>query len=209
MIRLPSSAAVLALAACAPLALVACAAAPPPAASPEPAPPGFYAQGPRPPSPVDQEMLAIGRLEEEIDHLFPEAAAPPGPRKGKAGPAAPTTPPPPPPPRPADGEAAKDAPKQPAGGLGMTGEPCAVACKALSSMASSAERLCQLAGENDGRCEDARARVRGATGRVKSSCPGCTVSTAPAATPKGTPAPERPKGPAPGMPGSSTGLPIP
>jgi hypothetical protein len=200
------------LVACAPLALVACAESPaPPAAAPAQPPPGFYAAGqPREPSPVDREMLTIGQAEEQIDRLFPEANAPTGPRKGGKGAA--HAPPPEKPDKAGDRDGAKDASKeqQLRGGSGVPGEPCAVACKALASMVSSADRLCQLSGDNDGRCDDARARVRGAAARVKSSCPGCTVSTAPAASPKGTPGPEAPKGPAPGMPGSSsTGLPIP
>jgi hypothetical protein len=189
----------------APFALAACAEAPPPAAAPAQPPPGVFVAGtPREISPVDHEMLAIGQAEEQIDRLFPGADAPNSLRK--AGPGVPP-PPPPPPARPADRDASKDEPR--AAGLAATGDPCAVACKALASMVSSAERLCHLAGENDGRCDDARARVRGASARVKSSCPGCAVPTAPAAAPRGTPAPEAPKGPAPGMPGSSTGLPMP
>jgi hypothetical protein len=42
-------------------------------------------------------------------------------------------------------------------------------------MQSSAEHLCKLAGEGDGRCEDARGRVRGASARVRSVCPSCTT----------------------------------
>jgi hypothetical protein len=186
------------------LALAACAAAPPPAASPEPPPPGFASAGqPREPSPVDRDMLAIGKAEEEIDRFFPEAREPAGPsRKGRDLPPAP-------PPKP-DQDGDKDSPKEARRSVtpGIGGDPCAVACKALASMASSADHLCQLAGENDGRCEDARSRVRGASARVKSSCPGCSVSTAPPASPKGPPMPEPPNGPAPGMPGSSPGMPI-
>jgi hypothetical protein len=198
MIRLPLPLATLALVV--PFSLAACADAPPqPAASPEPPPPGAFAVGQaRAVSPIDGEMLALGRAEEEIDRAFPAPQAPAGPRKaGKTAPAD----------RDGDGKPdqlnSKEAPSPMAGGE----DRCATACKALSSMASSAERLCKLAGETDGRCEDAQARVRGATGRVKSSCPGCSVTIAappPAPLPaKGTP----PPGPAPGMPGSS--IPIP
>ena len=182
-----------------PLALVACADAPPPAAAPPQPPPGVVVAGQaHDASPIDREMLAIGQAEEEIDRLFPGAGAPINPRKGG--------PPPPPPPKPGDREVPRDVPKEEPRAAGLLGDPCTVACKALASMVSSAERLCHLAGENDGRCDDARARVRGASARVKSSCPGCAVSVAPAASPKGTPGPEAPKGPAPGMPGSSTGF---
>jgi hypothetical protein len=185
------------------LALAACAEAPPPPAAPPQPPPGVFVAGtPRDVSPVDHEMLAIGQAEEEIDRLFPGANAPTSPRKAGPAPS-----PPPPPPKLADRDAAKDEAR--AGGLAASGDPCAVACRALASMVSSAEHLCHLAGEGDGRCDDARARVRGASARVKSSCPGCAVATAPAAAPRGTPAPEAPTGPAPGMPGSSTGVPMP
>lgn len=195
------------------LGLTACAAQRPPAASPEAPPPGFYASGPREPSPVDHEMLAIGKAEEEIDRLIPEARSPGSP----ASPRRAATPPPPPPrkagedvPRdaakadPLGGATAADAESRAGGaGAGAAGDPCAVACNALSSMVRSAERLCQLSGENDGRCDDARARVRGASARVRSSCPRCSVSIAPAVSPKAKPSPEAPGGPAPGMPGSA------
>jgi hypothetical protein len=184
------------------LLLAACAEAPPPAAPAQPPPPGVFDKSvPREISPVDQEMLSIARSEEEIDRLFPEARPPVGPRKGGKGA-----------PPPADtGKTAVDKP-------GATAEPrapasgdaCTVACKALASMVSSAERLCRLAGDNDGRCDDARARVNGARARVKASCPACNASPAPMAPSgpsKGTPVPA-PSGPAPGMPGSSS-IPIP
>jgi hypothetical protein len=147
-------------------------------------------------------MLTIGRAEEEIDRLFPEQRGPTGPRKsGKAGP----------PPTDGDTDGKPDAMKQaPLGGTttAAPGDACAVACKALNAMASAAERLCRLSGENDGRCDDARARVRGATGRVRSSCPGCTVSASPAAAPAAPkPVAPEPNRPPPGMPGSSSPIP--
>jgi len=140
----------------APLWLAACAAPPPPATSPEAPPPGLFS-GARETSPADTEMLALGHAEEEIDRLFAHRNAPAG-RPKSTGPT------------PTDDAAEK--PAEPA-----AGDPCAVACRALASMASSADRLCRLAGENDGRCDDARSRVRAATGRVKSACPGCASPT--------------------------------
>jgi hypothetical protein len=147
------------------LALTACAAAPPPAApsvlssepAAAPAPAGSGAPSfqlePKGSSPVDGEMMAIAKAEEEIDRLFPAAAA----AAGKA---------------PARGKKVPDAPakeeQQQSGGDG-----CATACRSLASMTRSADHLCQMAGETDGRCEDARARVAGARGRVKAACPGC------------------------------------
>jgi transposase len=157
----------------APLWLAACAAAPPPAASPEPPPPGLFA-GAHEVSPADAEILALGHAEEEIDRLFPHRDAPLGQRK--AGPAdeAPEKPM-----EPAPAAAGHDGGYRQAPG---SGDPCAVACRALAAMASSADRLCRLAGENDGRCDDARSRVRGATARVGSACPSCAApSTSPTA----------------------------
>jgi hypothetical protein len=138
-------------------------------------------------------MVAIGRAEQEIDRVFPEGAKKSGVRK--AGP------------QQEEAKAPADARAQDKD-TGGASDACTIACKALASMASSADRLCRLSGENDGRCDDARARVRGATSRVKSACPSCTVTMTPAAP---TPAPAKggpPAGPAPGMPGSKpTGIP--
>jgi hypothetical protein len=137
-------------------------------------------------------MLAIGRAEQEIDRVFPENKKKEGLRR--AGPQEEANK------GPADAKPEKD--------VGGAADSCSVACKALASMASSADRLCRLSGENDGRCDDARARVRGAMSRVKSACPSCTVTMTPASA---TPAPAKggpPAGPAPGMPGSKpTGIP--
>lgn len=51
---------------------------------------------------------------------------------------------------------------------------CALACRALASMARAAESLCELQGDDDGRCRDARARVEGASARVQRACPSCS-----------------------------------
>lgn len=50
---------------------------------------------------------------------------------------------------------------------------CALACRALASMARSAERLCALTGDEDGRCHRAERRVAHASTRVKSACVAC------------------------------------
>ena len=50
---------------------------------------------------------------------------------------------------------------------------CERACRALASMDRSAERLCELAGEDDSRCASVRQRVRAAGDLVASACPGC------------------------------------
>jgi hypothetical protein len=162
------------------LSLAACAAAPPPAAPAEPPSPSAFTLGqPHEQTPADGEMVAIGRAEAEIDRLFPEVTVQGGaPRKNGApaqhAPLAPDD----------DGQADKLAEKkrkeEPASsGAAIAGDRCAIACKALASMTASADHLCQLTGEGDGRCDDARARVRGASARVRSACPACGASTPP------------------------------
>lgn len=60
------------------------------------------------------------------------------------------------------------------------GDGCEVACRALASMRRSAARLCDLAaGGEAGRCDDARARVTRAEGRVKERCPACHATGEP------------------------------
>ncbi|MFT3766443.1 MAG: hypothetical protein QM820_13160 [Minicystis sp.] len=163
------------------ISLSACAASPPPAAAPPAAsyapgmPPPAYAPGEPPPpfqppakgaaSPVDSEMLAIAKLEDEIDRLFPSAGK--GPSRKKADKADEA--------KPAEKAPAKDAKEESLALSGGVADACATACKALSSMQSSADHLCKLAGEGDGRCEDARGRVRGAGTRVRAVCPTCSV----------------------------------
>lgn len=55
-------------------------------------------------------------------------------------------------------------------------DACTTACSALSSMERAAKHLCDLTGDGDARCDNARSRVSGATERVMSSCPACTTS---------------------------------
>ncbi|APR84526.1 Hypothetical protein A7982_09875 [Minicystis rosea] len=152
--------------------LPACAEAPPPAMTPAPYAAPATPEGPRtfepgakgPAGPVDGEMLTIAKLEEEIDRLFPAASRPSPHKKGAEE-------------KPADKPPAKDDFNRGEGRLSTadTGT-CATACRALASMLTAAEHLCKLAGESDGRCEDARGRVRGASARVKSACPACSAS---------------------------------
>jgi hypothetical protein len=138
------------------LSFTACAAdAPPPAAPAVPVPSSFTLE-PRSGvlSDVDAEMMKIARSEEDIDRVFPRSREEKETRRAPA-----------------------DAPKAdsvPASG----GDPCSTACSALVSMRSSAEHLCKLAGETDGRCDDARGRVRGASSRVRSACPACSAAAA-------------------------------
>jgi hypothetical protein len=50
---------------------------------------------------------------------------------------------------------------------GKVGSPCDMACRALSSMRRSAERICELAGADDERCTRARGRVAAAEERIR------------------------------------------
>jgi hypothetical protein len=57
-----------------------------------------------------------------------------------------------------------------------TADPCATACSALASMERATKHLCELTGDGDARCDNARSRVSGATERVSASCPACPES---------------------------------
>lgn len=70
------------------------------------------------------------------------------------------------------GRAAADDREVPASEL-ATAAPCAIACRALASMERAVEHLCELAGPEDARCENARARARSAAERVHGGCPAC------------------------------------
>lgn len=135
--------------------VAACAAAPPPLSAPGEGPPPPSLWGDKGANELDKEMLAIGKAEDEIDKLFPRAG-----KEARAGLKRPSQP---------QAEEPRTAPADAA-------DACAVACKALTSMVKSADHLCALAGEGDGRCEDARGRVRGASARVRSVCPGCAAA---------------------------------
>jgi hypothetical protein len=52
---------------------------------------------------------------------------------------------------------------------------CEVACEALTSMLRAVDRLCDLTGQGDERCINARERVNRATARVTEVCPSCSV----------------------------------
>jgi hypothetical protein len=151
------------LAGCAALVLAGCAEAPPPPLampSAEPPPSLFGAAGAGT-SPVDNEMLAIGKSEADIDRALPRAGKESA-RKGA----------------PSQGDDQKKdraSDKADPSATPFDGDGCATACRALASMARSADHLCSLAGEGDGRCDDARGRVRGATARVHTACPTCAA----------------------------------
>lgn len=50
---------------------------------------------------------------------------------------------------------------------------CTTACRALASMDRAANKVCDLAGSDDSRCNGARTRVSSARDLVRRSCPTC------------------------------------
>lgn len=156
---------------CAPLGLAACAAsAPAPAAPNAPSAPVMQATGapvaPSAAKAADQER-AQGDAESQLTALKQAEAdlnvalsgrKELGKRPAPAGPGEASTSP-----KPGQPRAAPE-------------DPCATACSALASMERATVHLCGLAGEGDHRCEDARARVRSATDRVRASCPACAAT---------------------------------
>lgn len=52
----------------------------------------------------------------------------------------------------------------------LSSDPCMTACRALASMTRATTHLCDLAGDADPRCDNARSRLRGARERVHGSC---------------------------------------
>ena len=67
-------------------------------------------------------------------------------------------------------------PMQEDGAAMSAGRRCTIACKALASMKRSANRICDMTGEGDSRCESLRERVERARSRVFSSCPSCEAA---------------------------------
>ncbi len=53
-----------------------------------------------------------------------------------------------------------------------TTQDCATACKALESLARAAQHLCDVAPEH---CDEAKAKLKTATDRVRAACPQCEV----------------------------------
>jgi hypothetical protein len=70
-------------------------------------------------------------------------------------------------PRPRDEAPRQSSPQAEAARTGKAGSPCDMACRALSSMRRSAERICAIAGADDERCTRARGRVAGAEERIR------------------------------------------
>ena len=99
--------------------------------------------------------LRKSEASEEPTTLAPQRARPAAPKRERgAGPADPE-----------DTASAETA--SPEG----SGDACDLACRALSSMRRSADRICAIAGDDDPRCTHARARVEDASSRVaRASC---------------------------------------
>jgi hypothetical protein len=97
---------------------------------------------------------------------YPEEASKPAETRDASPADAPPTTSPAPAPAQAGGGDAPDATLPPP-------DPCVTACRALGSMSRSADHICDLAGQGDDRCGNARARVERATDRVRAQCPGC------------------------------------
>jgi hypothetical protein len=126
-----------------------------------------------PPRNADEAREHIIASERELAQLLPEGDEANGQVREPAPPAdAPVSPSP--------------MPGQPTGIPGAQGDSpspmrapesrasrCAVACSALGSMRRAADRLCELQGENDDACTDARSRVERSQTRVRRSCPSC------------------------------------
>ncbi|MDC0745624.1 hypothetical protein [Polyangium mundeleinium] len=55
----------------------------------------------------------------------------------------------------------------------VSSDPCMTACRALESMGRAATHLCDLTGDDDTRCANAKDRVRRAEDLVRQRCPGC------------------------------------
>ncbi len=54
-------------------------------------------------------------------------------------------------------------------------QDCAIACRALESLARATRHLCELGPEH---CDEARAKLREATERVRAACPDCAATGA-------------------------------
>lgn len=133
------------------------------------------------PTTVGEAQSELDRAEADLGRVL--GSAPAGGFGAYGQPAAPAAPPaaaeaPPPPPAPeAQAPVTMSAPEQASEAEEQdraATDPCAVACKALASMERAATYLCDLAGDTDARCTNARARVHGAGERVHAACPACS-----------------------------------
>jgi hypothetical protein len=118
------------------------------------------------PSSKAEALALVSQTEQQLAQLFPEegrSEEKPGDERAKE---------PAPPPMPAGLPGAA-----PPGTTPLAEERvsrCAIACKALGSMRRAAGRLCELTGDGDESCSDARARLTRSEARVRRSCPACS-----------------------------------
>lgn len=133
------------------------------------APPSKGASPARTPTTVAEAVAQLESAEAELGRSVPAAQPLAG------GLPRPQEPPPPP----TDATAGRDESEERRAEDGdhhvaqLSSDPCAIACRALASMARAADHVCGLAGAEDTRCADARTRVERASERVRSSCPAC------------------------------------
>lgn len=113
------------------------------------------------PQTVDEALAQLARAEKEIDLAGSSFRA----KAGASAGAGAAQPPPPPP-----GSPTPLQQRSPAESEESRGQACFSACRALSSMTRATEHLCNLAGQSDSRCEDARSRLSGAHKRVTDAC---------------------------------------
>lgn len=111
---------------------------------------------------LEEQLAALGAAEAQLDRAMGRSPADDSKKKEEQESA----------PRKAGQGAAQKASRAGSDDL-VGGDPCAMACSALESMERAARHLCNLTGEGDARCDSARARVAGATERVRASCSGC------------------------------------
>lgn len=119
----------------------------------------------KPPS-LEEAALQLERFERELSVLLPSGGviANPSPPPPAPGPR-PVTPGPPDP---------RPTVKPPQVSQLSQGERCSLACRALGSMDRSASRICELAGDDDERCQSARDRVSKARAIVERACSACS-----------------------------------
>lgn len=143
-----------------------------PASAGEAAPTGMSAAEPAyqqptatPAANIDQVLADLKRAEDEIGLAVEALSASQG-RKSPAGMPAPGAT--------ADSAVPKSAQPTTAPSRSaeteLTSDPCFSACRALASMSRATAHLCDLAGDADPRCDNARSRLRGARERVEGSC---------------------------------------
>ncbi len=118
---------------------------------------------PRAATSVDQALADLQRAEGELGLAFQALGGGPARKSTAQGPAPDSTIPP------GRAEAPATAPRS-AAEAELTSDPCLSACRALASMTRATTHLCDLTGDADQRCDNARTRLRSARERVEGSC---------------------------------------